>query len=440
MLPTMSRLPKQSRFSSFSGNSRIEKYLPWLLPGMFFLVFWFFRSVQLGEGSADLWLREVEGGVWFRKRRMLSFFLYQLSYKTGGYLLGWDGRYAMHFLACLAGSIFVYYLYRICERWGVKGWIPFGLVMSSGFTVLFYGFLETYALVIAASAMFFYYLFGYCEGKNSPLAPALAYSLAAWCHLQVGFYFPVLVLAWWLKGHKRDEIITWVQGLIPLAVLMMGITWLNWGAGDFFENIHWMSFHPQPGRPEDYTYLGKAYWKNILYFQCRISLFSIPLLLLLPLVHGKRAWNPVEVPLLLLATLGTLGLMLTHYPDNNPQVWTVFALYGFPATLLAGYWLMKTPYASIPSLLMIGISFFLTGRYLIQNSQLFHRGEGQIVLEKVPSDALILLDGYQKKPSVSHILEGTHVLKIIKKPYIISTTLQVLPNSCQTVDWKQKQN
>jgi len=411
-------------------------YLPWLLSVFSFFLFWFFRSVQLGEGSADLWLREVENGVWFRKRRMLSFFLYQLNYRVGGYLFGWDGRYAMHFVACLAGSVFVYYLYRICERWGSRGWIPFGLMMSAGFTVLFYGFLETYALVIAVSAAFYYYLFGYCEGKYAAYVPALAYSLAAGCHLQVGFYFPVMVLAWWLKGHSLQDAKDWLRGLIPLIILMAGITWLGWGSGDFMENIHWMTFTPQPGRPVDYTFVGAAYWKNIYYFQYRISLFSLPLLLLLPLLLGKKAWQGREVPLLLLAVLGTLGLMLSHYPDNNPQVWTVFAIYGFPATLLAGFWLMQVKYSPIPSAILIILSLFLTSHFVIQNSHIAHRGEGKIVIKNLPSEGLVLLDGFRKKATISHILEGKHELKLIKVPFHQDTTMVVLPYSCQTVDWR----
>lgn len=414
-------------------------YLPWLLSVLSFLLFWFFRSVQLGEGSADLWLREVENGVWFRKRRMLSFFLYQLSYRVGGYLLGWDARYAMHFVACLAGSVFVYYLYRICERWGSRGWIPFGLVMSAGFTVLFYGFLETYALVIAASAAFYYYLFGYCEGKYGAYVPALAYSLAAGCHLQVGFYFPVLVLAWWLKGHSLRDAKDWLLGLIPLAILMMGITWFGWGGGDFMENIHWMTLMPQPGRPDDYTFIGAAYWKNIYYFQYRISLFSLPLLLLLPLFLGRKAWQGREVPLLLLAALGTLGLMLIHYPDNNPRVWTVFAIYGFPATLLAGFWLMQVKYSPIPSGLLIVISLTLTGRFVIQNSRINQRGEGLVVIKNAPPEALILLDGFRKPPTIPHVLEGKHDLKFLKAPYHRDTVIVVIPYSSQTVDWLGKE-
>src|SRR5208283_3388886 len=98
-------------------NSTYRKYFPYLLSLLFFILFWFFRSIEKYEGSGDLWIRDVEGGIWFRKRRMLSFFVYQLTYKVMNPLFHWDGRWVISFISCLAGFFFVFYLYKICIRW-----------------------------------------------------------------------------------------------------------------------------------------------------------------------------------------------------------------------------------------------------------------------------------------------------------------------------------
>src|SRR5271156_779564 len=120
------------------NNEKLKKYLPYIISSLFFILFWYFRSVKWFEGSGDLWIRNVEEGIWFRKRRMLSFFAYQLTYKIMNPLFHWDGRWVISFVSCVAGAIFVFYLYKICERWK-QGWIPFVLVMSSGMSTLFYG-------------------------------------------------------------------------------------------------------------------------------------------------------------------------------------------------------------------------------------------------------------------------------------------------------------
>ena len=191
-----------------------KKITPYLISIFFFLLFWFFRSAVFDGGSSDLWVREIEDGIWFRKRRMLSFFLMQLTYRISNYLNHWDGRLAINLVSCLSGIIFVIFLYRICQRWE-KGWIPFLLVMTSGMANLFYGFIETYAHVVAAATVFFYFLFEYLDGKVDARYPAFFYSIAAMCHLEVGFFFLVIPIAWYVRGHKKQDLIYWIYGLLP---------------------------------------------------------------------------------------------------------------------------------------------------------------------------------------------------------------------------------
>lgn len=414
-------------------NSTYRKYFPYLLSLFFFILFWYFRSIKKFEGSGDLWIRDVESGIWFRKRRMLSFFAYQLTYKIMNPLFHWDARWVISFISCLAGSVFVYYLYKICARWK-QGWIPFVLIMSSGMSTLFYGFIETYSMVIAASAVFFYYLLEYFENSKGAFYPAIFYSLAAGFHLQVGFYFPVLPLAWYLHGKRRAEWKPWLWGLAPCFLLIIAIKYWGIGYGDFFENIHWVTFTPQPDSPEPYTLFSAVHLREFAWFQYRIAVIAIPCLLLAPFFVKPEIWKEPLVQVLLTATLGLGVLNFFHYTVRDLTVWTVFGIFGFPSLLLTGYLLTKVRFGIEITLVLTVISLYVTIPYILDHAQLGHRGEGVIVIENMPTGAVLQLDGYKKKDNVLyHVLEGNHEIKIISPPHKMSQELILQPYQTVTV-------
>ncbi|MDI6784074.1 MAG: hypothetical protein QME64_08285, partial [bacterium] len=262
-----------------------HKITPYLLSLLFFFLFWFFRSVEFDGGDSDQWIRETEGGVWFRKREMLSFFMFQTTYQITNWLWHWDGRLAINLVSCLAGAVFVFVLYKFCQRWN-KGWLPFILVMSSGMISLFFGHLETYGQVVAVSLIFYYYLFAYLDNRVDARYPAFFYSLSAMFHLQVGFLFPLLPLAWYLHGHKKQEIKQWIFGLLPLGLFWIAIR-LGIGEGELFNNIVWVTFTQRADHPEPYWLFSWAHLREFIWFQYRIAVITVPALIVFLFVLPK---------------------------------------------------------------------------------------------------------------------------------------------------------
>jgi hypothetical protein len=70
---------------------------------------------------------------------------------------------------------------------------------------------------------------------------------------------------------------------------------------------------------------------------------------------------------------------------------------------------MQVKYSPIPSGLLIVISLTLTGRFVIQNSRINQRGEGLVVIKNAPPEALILLDGFRKPPTIPMFWRGNMI-------------------------------
>ncbi|MFB3897174.1 MAG: hypothetical protein ACE14V_12815 [bacterium] len=414
---------------------KTKKLTPYLISLGFFCLCWFFRSAIFDGGSSDLWVREIESGVWFRKRRLLSFFMMQLTYKISNYLGHWDGRLTINLVSCLSGIIFVFFLYRICQRWE-KGWVPFLLVMTTGMTGLFFGFIETYAQVVAAATVFFYFLFEYLEGRVDARYPAFFYTIAAMCHLEVGFFFPVIPIAWYFRGHKVKDIYYWLFGLLPLALFWLAISRFGIGEGDLFENIQWVTFTPRPDHTEPYWLFSWSHLKEFAQFQYRIAVITIPALIVLLFSIKKRDWlNPV-ILILFVATLGLFILDFGHYPQRNLYIWGVFAIFGLPSTLLVGYLLSRYRYADRIAVCLIIVSMIVSASMIIPRARLGYRGEGTILIQNVPIGTTIILDGFLKPKAIYHILQGEHNLKVISPPNKFEQNIFVKPKETVVIQYQ----
>lgn len=415
---------------------------PYLVSIGFFLLFWFFRSAVFDGGSSDIWTREIEDGVWFRKRRMLSFLLMQVVYKITYFLNHWDARLAINLTSCFAGAIFVFFLYRVCQRWQ-KGWIPFLLVMTSGMAVLFYGHIETYPQSVAATMIFFYVLLEYLEGRLRAIYPAAAYSFAAMFHLQVGFMFPILPVAWYVAGKKMAEIKEFIIGLVPIALLWIGMSYFRVGEGDLWANLTFeIPFYGLVGGgPEfdqSYTFFTLKHFRDWLWFQYRIAFIALPTIILLAILN-KINWRDKIVQTLGVGSLCLILFTAISYPFNGQRTWDVLAISGLPITILTGYLILKVRVATYIGIPLIIISLAISIPWIVPRAKLGHRGEGTLILQNVPAESTIILDGFfQHHTEIYHVLEGEHNIKIIVPPVKDERNFYLNPNQTIVITHQSK--
>lgn len=408
-------------------SSTSRKYLPYLLSLLFLVLFWEFRSAVYDGGNSDLWVRNIEEGIWFRKRRMASFFLIQLIYRITNLLFHWNARWVFNFISCVAGSVFIFILYKICQRWS-RGWIPFCMVASTGMMSLFYGHIADYALVMAATSIFFYYLFEYVDDRTTARLPALLYSLAGGFHLVVGFIFPVLPLAWFLKGHKKEDAKQMFLGLIPLMVLWILVRYIKFGEGDLTEGLDWVGFSPRWVHGQPYTLFCRQHLLDFLWYLYRVSTISIPVIILGFLLNRKPYWKDKIFWILVTATVCLFIYIFFSNPGRVFKFWDVMAIFGFPSALLAGYLIREIPWAKEIAIVLTAVSLYFSFPFVLASTLLGHRGEGTIIIENMPPNAILQLDGYKKNNPIYHVLEGAHKIRIIVPPHIMSENMTLHPN------------
>jgi hypothetical protein len=421
-----------------------KKSTPYLISVVFFLLFWFFRSAVFDGGSSDIWTREIEDNVWFRKRRMLSFFLMQLTYRIMNFINHWNGRLVINLVSCITGAVFVFFLYRVCQRWQ-RGWIPFMLVMTSGMAVLFYGHIETYPQSVAATMIFLYTLLEYLQGRLRAIYPAAAYSFAAMFHLQIGFLFPILPFAWYISGKKKAELKDFMVGLSPIVLLWIAVSYFSVGEGDLWANLLFeIPFVGLVGGgPEfdhTYTFFTKKHLFDWVWFQYRIAWVALPTIFILGLFN-KIDWRDKIVQTLAVGSLCLLIFASISYPFNGTKTWDVLAITGLPTTLLAGYLLTKLRFAKLICIPLIMISLAISIPWIVPRAKLGHRGEGTILIQNAPKSAIIILDGYlQHQPNIYHVLEGDHNLKIIVPPNKVKQDFQVKPKQTVVIQYQPNTN
>ncbi|MCX7918771.1 MAG: hypothetical protein N3A72_03990 [bacterium] len=413
------------------------KATPYLISLAYLLCCWLFRSYELDGGDSDQWMRETEGGIWFRKREMLSFFMFQAVYQITNRLWHWDGRLTINLVSCLAGAIFIFFLYKLCIQLK-KGWIPFSLVMTTGMTVLFFGHIETYAQVVAASMVFFYYLIQYLEHRVDARYPAFFYSLAAMFHLQASLLFPVIPVAWYLNGRKKQDIIHWIFGLLPFGLFWLAIR-LGIGEGELFNNIYWVTFTPRPDRQEPYWLFSRTHVYEFVWFLYRIAAITTPMLIVLVYKFRKKIVNEPTLTVLLIASIILFVFMFFYYPHKSFADWDLFSLYGLPSTLLVGYLLLRVNRAKEITVILLVISLGVISPIIIKRAKLGQRGTGTIIIKNVPEEAIVLLDDYLKKPEIYYVLQGKHTVRVLNPPKQFKQEIEVIPNQTVVIEYPFKE-
>jgi len=191
-----------------------------------FAWFWFWRSNQFTGGDSEYWERDIDGGVWFRKRQMLSFALAQLTYRVGHEVGGWTPRLALNFTSCLGGALALVALWRLYA--GHRGW-GWSLLLAgtAGFTTIFYGHIEIYAAPAAAFLLHLLAIERSLQGRWPVSAVLATFALTMAFHLVILFALPALALVMVAEVRRR------------------GLGWPQWarllvGAGAFA--AVWMAF------------------------------------------------------------------------------------------------------------------------------------------------------------------------------------------------------
>ncbi len=218
-------------FPAVWGNVRSFPILEWseafsrklLLYSVIFLWLWFWRSNSFTGGDSEQWVRMIDGGAWFQETQPLVFFLVQLVFQAIHAAFGGTAQMAFALMSCLAGVAAFDILGRIFEGTDSRH-LRLSVVLTAGFTILFYGHLESYAMPAAVLMFHLLCIKRSTEDRWPVLAIPLSYTLMVALHLVALFVFPAVIYV--AVGEARRRSLNGKQ--IMHLGLAFGATLLVW--------------------------------------------------------------------------------------------------------------------------------------------------------------------------------------------------------------------
>jgi hypothetical protein len=346
-----------------------QSAIPWAVVAGALLVFSLF-PVQYSEGDSSEFDQKIPKGAIWRERELLDFYLKARLWRL---LEAWLPRpsqlYAL--VATLAGGVYVagaLLLGRALGRTRREGWVLAVGLCAIGNILLFFGYVESYALVQVASLFVLWACWQYAQGRLSFGAVGALATLAPLFHGSALWWGPAVLAAWLVRAARLPRATRWrtalregAEGVAVGAAMILVLFSVMVIDGYDLERFHtglaemggadgrtMMPLFTLVSPYEHYPYFSWAHLGAIVQEQ----LLTAPLALITIGIVLALAWPGVRrmagaVPGLV--ALAVAGAAMFFYstawnPDLGPRSdWDLLSLSALPLTLLAVYLLLRLP-------------------------------------------------------------------------------------------------
>lgn len=336
--------------------------------GFLFVIFYLFRDSTNLLGDGLLRIGELQN-------KRLENFLNQHSAEPLDYLIHYFiytvllapfkiiPTVSYQLISAIAGVIYIYSAYFLSRKidTGDEGGFVFWCIVGWGGMMLFFGYVESYALAASVSVIFLGYSYTMIYGRGNELVLAFLYLLAFFMHNATIVYLPAIVYLIFIKSNKIGVRRLITPGIIVLAVIvwiLIGIVHRQSAGLLLTGNLS------EPG----YTIFSLAHLGDIINELFLISPTFISLIWLLNW-RGEGNYRLVRNYFSLAIIGGFMFLFLADPVLGMGRDWDLFALplLGLHIGLLAGIdwiWLDARVKAAILILLL-----FSTGTWIGVNSK-----------------------------------------------------------------------
>jgi tetratricopeptide (TPR) repeat protein len=339
-LPKVSRLLTRGTLKlSLSINERrlfrIIFQVVFSLVFLFLFLYFSSKTTLLGDGT--LRKNQIAGGDLWLPFELLDFLIHALLYKYVFSPLAYSSVTCYRIVSIVCGLFFIDGLLRLAfylDR--EKGFLYFLLLFSSGVTVLFFGYVESYSIAAALLPYVILAALKTLDNKTGPAGFIVLYILLALVHLVPAFILGVGVILTIYLHHRGErpvyrKLSFYLAGIIALAVIA-GYA-LSFGGVEIFKK----SLLPLlPVTKGGQGILTVNHFLNILNW----LFLSAPgfLVLLVPLLKKKEASGEVYFPRIFVFgwIAVAAGLFMFFYTPQlgGPRDWDIFSMAAF-FTLIA---------------------------------------------------------------------------------------------------------
>jgi tetratricopeptide (TPR) repeat protein len=266
--------------------------------------------------------------------------------------------------ACLASLISHELAQNPVTRWEMTV-----LLIVQGYALLFFGYVETYGVLFAVSALYVYVAIRFVKGTAPLILPAGVLGVAICCHLAAISLVPsLLVLA--IVRRERDPL--GVFGSIALMpALAIGLLYLldypfSGRGGESLVSRHTLSIGLPTGDTAAYTIFAAAHFTDVLN---ALALASPAFVVGLPLFTRPAGRNAFDLWFLTLCLPPILMIWMINPEIGAFRDWDVLAFPGLFLTVALGRWLavLSEETASGGWILLVGVSLLHLGPWVIIN-------------------------------------------------------------------------
>ncbi len=309
-------------FYSQSRPSRVVLIIAVLVG--FVLLFWFFRvkTFFLGDGYLNLrfFLKGVTVGMayLFQREPLAGFVASQLYHFFVSFGSSAPAEEAYRWMSILSGIGFVlvaWALIRYLSVNRVERILLLVLLLASGASQLFFGYVENYSLAYTGILLFLFFGFAYAQGKISIVWPIAMFGIILTLHFGTLVFLPVLILLISLAV-RRKQAIKLVASLIVMSIVCAVLLLICGYTPELLQSVfektggHLMSWSGSITRAQAYTVFTWNHFVDIVNF----LILSYPAAVILFIVVLVLFWKKpkpigIEVWFLLLTALCGLAFI-----------------------------------------------------------------------------------------------------------------------------------
>ncbi len=220
----------------FSG----KLWLSWML---LLCLVWLTRSTVISPDGYDWLKHSLKEGTWINYlREPLGMLIFRITVFFGNTLFNWEPYISIFLLIFLCGMITTWLLWHVLRYFLPQDFILplFTLVLSStGYTLIFWGNIEIYALLHLFFVLFLWASVRYFQDQCGAWLPGLMFGILFCVHLSAGWWLPAFLLLPYIKRQINHQT-SIVHDSVQLNVLFVSFVvafWLfillNGYGGDF---------------------------------------------------------------------------------------------------------------------------------------------------------------------------------------------------------------
>ena len=337
---------------------------------LMFILFFSFPSGTVFLGDGNLRVNQIGHEETFLITEMLDFFLHSQLHRLFLEPIDLSVVDTYRVFSALCGIIYIIGLYKLAVYMNPKqSLITFLLMFSSGVTVLFFGYVESYSLIAALLPAIMLSALKVIDGRKPRKEFILWFVIGVLVHSVAAILLGGALLVIMLTNQNADPNRKPVLALGAVAVAGIVLLYVAYLFGWMNVNYYLMPILPVPDF--QHSILSVNHYLNLLNW---LLVAAVPFLALAPTIIAKPTLAAISsnkrVQLALGLAVPAALFMFFFIPRlGGPRDWDIFALAAYmlvPAALIVFF---ETRSSRLPSIVIpvIAISIFTTVSFVAVN-------------------------------------------------------------------------